>query len=353
MKALVLSGGMGTRLRPLTHSMAKQLVPVANKPVLVHCLENIRAIGVSEVGIIVGDHAAEIAAAVGDGARLGLRITYIRQQAPLGLAHCVAIAEDFLDDDDFVMYLGDNVLVEGIGEAAESFVARRPAAQIMVTKVLDPRQYGVAEVGPDRVVRALVEKPRHPRSDLAVIGVYFFTPLIHEAVRAVPPGARGELEITDAIQHLVTRGRTVTAVEYAGYWQDTGKIDGLLECNRVLLERIVSDVRGRVDEESVLGGAVIVEPGATVVRSRLTGPLVVGADTVVQDSRIGPHTALGAGCTVHGADIEDSILLDGAVLDGVRPVRASLIGRGAKVTSPPGTRAHQLVVGDDCRAVVA
>ncbi|WP_372410928.1 glucose-1-phosphate thymidylyltransferase [Streptomyces luteireticuli] len=353
MKALVLSGGLGTRLRPLTHSMAKQLVPVANKPVLVHCLEAIRRIGITEAGIIVGDHADEITAEIGDGASLGLDITYIRQEAPLGLAHCVAVAEDFLGGDDFVMYLGDNVLVEGIGAAAESFAARRPAAQILVTKVLDPRQYGVAEVGDDQVVRGLVEKPADPVSDLAVIGVYFFTPAIHEAVRAIRPSGRGELEITDALQHLVAEGRTVTAFEYSGYWQDTGKTDGLLECNRVLLDRIEREVHGRIDDESRIDGAVVVAPGATVTRSRLTGPLVIGPGTVVRNSRIGPHTALGEGCTVQDADVEDSILLDGAVLDGVGPVRGSLIGRRSRVTSPPGAHAHRLVVGDDCRAVVA
>ncbi|MFF4469672.1 glucose-1-phosphate thymidylyltransferase [Streptomyces sp. NPDC001599] len=353
MKALVLSGGMGTRLRPLTHSMAKQLVPVANKPVLVHCLENIRDIGVTEVGVVVGDHAEEIAGEIGDGSDLGLRITYLRQEAPLGLGHCVVIAREFLGDEDFVMYLGDNVLAEGITEAADAFATRRPAAQVVVTKVLDPRQYGVAEVGEDQVVRALVEKPRRPRSDLAVIGVYFFTARIHDAVRAVPPSARGELEITDAIQHLVDQGRTVTAVEHSGYWQDTGRADGLLECNRVLLDRVETAVRGQVDQDSVLDGPVVVEHGATVVRSRLTGPLVVGSGAVVQDSRIGPHTSLGANCTVNGSDVEDSILLRGAVLDGVGPVRGSLLGRDSQVTSPPGTRAHQFVVGDDCRAVVA
>src|SRR5438045_2628646 len=232
LKGLVLSGGAGTRLRPITHTSAKQLVPVANKPVLFYGLEAIRDAGVTDVGIIVGDTAAEIEAAVGDGSGLGIRVTYIRQDAPLGLAHCVLIARDFLGDDEFVMYLGDNFIVGGITELVREFVSERPDAQILLTRVDNPSQFGVAELGPDGSVKTLVEKPKEPRSDLALVGVYMFGPSIHEAVNAIKPSARNELEITDAIQWLVDSGRTVRPHLVTGYWKDTGRLEDMLECNR-------------------------------------------------------------------------------------------------------------------------
>ncbi|MFE0733514.1 glucose-1-phosphate thymidylyltransferase [Streptomyces sp. NPDC058855] len=352
MKALILSGGMGTRLRPFTYSMPKQLVPVANKPILVHCLENVRDIGVRDVAVVVGDRAEEVRAVVGDGSRHGLNVTYLPQEAPLGLAHCVAIAEDFLGDDDFVMYLGDNILAEGITEAARAFRADRSAARLLLTKVADPRAYGVAEVDPDGRVRALVEKPQQPRSDLAVIGVYFFTAAVHEAVKAIEPSARGELEITDAIQHLVRRGDRVVAEEYAGYWKDTGSPDDLLDCNRVLLDRITPRVRGRVDAASTVEGHVVVEAGAVVERSRLVGPLVVGEGSVVRDSELGPYTALGRDCVLEDAGIRDSIVLDGVTIQGVRGLSGSLIGRSAAVRTGEAA-GRRLIIGDHTQAEVA
>ncbi|MFF4604081.1 glucose-1-phosphate thymidylyltransferase [Streptomyces sp. NPDC001339] len=357
MKALVLSGGEGTRLRPFTYSMAKQLVPVANKPVLVHCLENLRDIGVEDVGVIVGGHAAQIEATVGDGSQMGLRLTYIRQEAPLGLAHCVALAADFLGDDDFVMYLGDNILADGITEAAEVFRATRPDAQVLVTKVSDPRQYGVAEVDQDGSVLRLVEKPSTPRSDLAVIGVYFFTSAVHAAARAIRPSARGELEITDAIQYLVDQGRRVTAREYDGYWKDTGKIDDLLECNREILSRIdgrpAQRAGAEIDAESVIVGPVVLGPGARVVRSTLTGPLVIGPGSVLMGSTVGPYTAIGRDCVLEDTGVRDSIILEGAALQNVRDLRGCVIGRWAEVRTPgtPDT-GRQLIIGDHTRAEV-
>jgi glucose-1-phosphate thymidylyltransferase len=351
MKALVLSGGLGTRLRPFTHSMAKQLVPVANKPVLQHCLENIRQIGVEEVGVVVGDRAADIRAAIGDGSDLGLRVTYIHQEQPLGLAHCVQVAQDFLGDDDFVMYLGDNVLADGITAAAATFEQRRPDAQLLVVKVPDPRQYGVAVIDRDHVVRALAEKPAVPRSDLAIVGVYFFTAAIHDAVRDLRPSARGELEITDALQVMVDGGKLVTAEEYTGYWKDTGSADELLECNRALLERITPAVHGDVDAESTTFGTVVVEAGAVVTRSRLVGPLVVGAGSVITGSHLGPSTSVGNGCVVTDSHVEDSILLEGSDVNGVRELRGSIIGRWARV-SATGEQ-HSLVIGDHASAEVA
>ncbi|MFJ5233543.1 glucose-1-phosphate thymidylyltransferase [Kitasatospora sp. NPDC088391] len=354
MKALVLSGGSGTRLRPFTYSMPKQLIPIANRPVLEHVLENIREIGVTEIGVIVGERRPEIEAVLGDGSRLGVRITYLHQEQPLGLAHTVTVAREFLGDEDFVMYLGDNMLPNGIAEIAEEFRAGRPAAQVVVHKVDDPRAFGVAEVGPDGAVQRLVEKPQQPRSDLALIGVYFFTPEIHLAVDSIEPSPRGELEITDAIQWLVTAGAPVRASEYRGYWKDTGRVDDVLDCNRELLEGLRRSVAGEVDADSELIGEVLVEPGAKVIRSRIEGPAVVGAGSVVEDSHIGPHTSIGKDCVLRDTHVSYSIALDGASVRGVTGIHGSLIGRSAAVTSVHSAmRHHRLVVGDHTQVEVA
>ncbi|UGY93015.1 glucose-1-phosphate thymidylyltransferase [Streptomyces gobiensis] len=356
MKALVLSGGSGTRLRPFTYSMAKQLVPVANKPVLLNCLENLRDIGVTETGLIVGGYASEIEDVVGDGSALGLEVTYIHQSAPLGLAHCVALAADFLGDDDFVMYLGDNILADGIEAAATAFREGGADARILVTKVPDPSHYGVAEIDADSRVTALVEKPQQPQSDLAVIGVYFFTNAIHEAVRSLRPSARGELEITDAIQLLVTGGRTVLAHEYHGYWKDTGKIDDLLECNRELLGRLPDDgpPSDGVDSASTVHGQVVIGPGARVIGSVLTGPVLIGAGSVVENSAIGPDVSIGPDCVLKDAGLEHSILLEGVTIDGVRELHGCVIGRWAQVRAPDNDDVRQrLIIGDHTQAEVS
>ncbi|MFD4118802.1 glucose-1-phosphate thymidylyltransferase [Streptomyces niveus] len=354
MKALVLAGGSGTRLRPFSYSMPKQLIPIANTPVLEYVLRNILDLGVTEIGVIVGDRAAEINQALGDGSRFGARLTYIQQDAPLGLAHTVSIARDFLGDDDFVMYLGDNMLPDGIAGIAEEFAAHRPAAHVVVYKVADPRAFGVAELGPGGEVLRLVEKPQQPRSDLALIGVYFFTAAIHEAVRAIEPSARGELEITDAIQWLVSAGADVRAGQYEGYWKDTGNVEDVLECNQRMLEGLRPSMAGEVDDASVLTGPVVVEEGARIVRSHIEGPAIIGAGTVVEDSHIGPHTSIGRGCAVTGSRLEYSIALDGASVTGVQGLRSSVIGRSASVgTTEESTGRYRLVVGDHTRVEVA
>ncbi|WP_067491905.1 glucose-1-phosphate thymidylyltransferase [Actinomadura hibisca] len=353
MKALVLAGGSGTRLRPFTHTLAKPLVPVANKPVLFHCLESIRDTGVREVGIIVSPQGEEIRRAVGDGSRFGLRVTWIPQDAPLGLAHCVLIAADFLAGDDFVMYLGDNIVVGGIGHLVKQFAAERPAALLMVGPVADPREYGVAEVGAGGRVHGLAEKPQLPVSDLALIGVYVFSAAIHSAVRAIRPSARGELEITDAVELLIRRGEDVRAHVFAGYWKDTGRVDDLLECNRELLASIPPARLGSVDEASELIGAVFVDDGARVVRSRVEGPAVIGPASTVTDSRIGPGTSIGAGCVLARAGIAGSIVLDGASVSDVRDLHRSVIGRNARVRAlPPQDGARRLLLGDSSEVVI-
>ncbi|WP_432167111.1 glucose-1-phosphate thymidylyltransferase [Streptomyces sp. bgisy031] len=354
MKALVLAGGLGSRLRPFSHSMPKQLIPIANKPVLAHVMDQLRDMGVTQVGIVVGNRSKDIVSALGDGSALGVRITYIPQDEPLGLAHCVRIAGDFLgEDDDFVMVLGDNMLADGAADLAEDFRARRPAAQVVVRKVADPREFGVAEVDENGRVLRLVEKPEFPRSDLAVIGLYFFTPAIHEAVAAIEPSARGELEITDALQWLITAGADVQARVYPGFWKDTGRVEDVLDCNRNLLDRLDRSVLGAVDESSELIGAVVVEPGARVVRSRVVGPAIIGAGSVVADSWVGPHTSIGRDCRLSAAGVEYSIMLDGAAVDRVSGVKGSLIGRDATVSSAVLDDHYRLVVGDHSSVEVA
>ncbi|MFI6506275.1 glucose-1-phosphate thymidylyltransferase [Streptosporangium sp. NPDC050855] len=354
MRALVLAGGSGTRLRPITHTSAKQLVPVANKPVLFYGLEAIAAAGIRETGVVVGDTYAEIEAAVGDGSAFGLEVTYIRQAAPLGLAHAVLVARDYLGDEDFVMYLGDNFIVGGVSDLVERFARERPAAHIMLTRVGDPRQFGIAELDAAGRVVGLEEKPAVPRSDLALVGVYLFTAAIHEAVAELKPSWRGELEITDALHWLITAGRRVESTIISGYWKDTGNVTDMLEVNRLVLESLEPRVDGRVDGASELIGRVVVEAGAQVERSRIVGPAVIGSGARVLDSYVGPFTSIGAGCTVSGSEIEYSIVLPRSSIAGVSRIEASLIGHDVEVTPAPAVpRAHRLVLGDHSKVQIS
>jgi glucose-1-phosphate thymidylyltransferase len=355
MKALVLSGGHGTRLRPITHTSAKQLVPVANKPVLFYGLEAIAQAGVTEVGIVVGDTAPAIEAAVGDGSALGLKVTYIRQSAPLGLAHAVLIAREFLGDDDFIMYLGDNFIVGGINGLVDEFVANQPAAQIMLQQVSDPRAFGVAELDPvTGRVKNLEEKPKQPKSDLVLVGVYLFTPAIHEAVASLKPSWRGELEITEAIQWLLDNGRTVNSTTITGYWKDTGNVADMLEVNRLVLESLEPRLDGTISDDSEIIGRVIVEEGASVTGSRIVGPAIIGAGSTITGSYIGPFTAIDGDCLVDDSEIEYSIVLSDASIRGVRRIEASLIGHHAEVTPAPRVpRAHRLVLGDHSKVQIS
>ncbi len=353
MKALVLSGGAGTRLRPITHTSAKQLVPVANKAVLFYGLESIAEAGITDVGMIVGDTAAEIEEAVGDGSEFGLKITYIPQERPLGLAHAVLIARDYLADDDFVMYLGDNFIVGGITGLVEEFREKRPDAQILLTRVADPRAFGVAELDDTGQVIGLEEKPELPKSDLALVGVYLFTPLIHEAVRAVEPSWRGELEITDAIQRLIDDKADVRCSIVGGYWKDTGNVVDMLEVNRTVLESMDRRIDGEVDAGSETIGRVIVEAGARILNSRIVGPVVIGAGTVVSDSYVGPYTSVAENCRIADSELEFSIVLRDSSIRGVGRIESSLIGRHVEVTPAPSVpSAHRLVLGDHSKVQI-
>jgi glucose-1-phosphate thymidylyltransferase len=347
-KALVLAGGAGTRLRPITHTSAKQLVPVANKPILYYGLEALVDAGIADIGIIVGDTADEIMAAVGDGARFGARVTYIKQDAPRGLAHCVLIARDFLGDEPFVMYLGDNMLEARLAEFVAAFAADADAAaQIMLKQVPDPQRFGVAEIDAGGNAVRLVEKPAVPPSDLALVGVYLFTPAVHQAVAEIAPSARGELEITDAIQWLIDHGRKVRTHVLEGWWIDTGKLTPLLEANRVILETIEARVDGEVDESSDIEGRVVVAPGAVVKNSTVRGPSIIGEGARIVNSWVGPFTAIARDCEVIDSEIEHSVVLEGSRIIGVARVADSLVGRQVDITR--GTRrgkAVRVMLGD-------
>ncbi len=354
MKALVLAGGAGTRLRPITHTSAKQLLPVANKPVLFYGLEAIRDAGITDVGLVVGDTAPAIEAAVGDGSAFGLDATYISQEAPLGLAHAVLVSRDFLGDDDFVMYLGDNFIVGGITPLVEEFRSGRPDAQIMLTPVPDPREFGVAELDEAGQVVGLEEKPRRPKSDLALVGVYMFTPAVHEAVRQLKPSWRGELEITEAIQWLIDHGRKVSSTTISGYWKDTGNVADMLEVNRLVLETVEPRQQGAVDAGCEIIGRVVIESGAQVSSSRIVGPVIIGARTRVTDSYVGPFTAVEHDCVIADSEIEYSIVLRGASIQGVRRIEASIIGHDVEVTPAPRVpKAHRLVLGDHSKVQIS
>ena len=352
MKALIPSGGAGTRLRPITHTSAKQLVPIANKPILFYGLEALAAAGIREVGLVVGDTAPEIEEAVGDGSPWGIEVTYIPQEAPLGLAHTVLISRDFLGEDDFVMYLGDNVLKGGITNLVRAFTERPCAAQILLAHVLDPQRFGVAELDGDRIVR-LIEKPETPPSDLALVGVYLFTPLIHEAVRAIQPSGRGELEITDAIQWLIDNGHEVRPHLVEGWWKDTGKLNDLLDANRLIMEDLKPERSGTVDEASSLVGAVVLQEGSVVENSTIRGPAVVGRGTRVIDTFIGPYTAIGDACVIEDSEIEHSVIMERCVVRGMHRLEDSLLGKEVTVErSDDKPKAYRLMVGDHGRVGV-
>ncbi|MFF6787871.1 glucose-1-phosphate thymidylyltransferase [Streptomyces filamentosus] len=346
MKALVLAGGTGSRLRPFTHTGTKQLLPIANKPVLFYVLESLAAAGVREAGIVVGSYADDIRLAAGDGSAFGLDLTYIRQDSPLGLAHAVSVARGFLADDDFLLHLGDNYLDGGVTDFAARAAAEPAAARLLVTAVPDPAAFGVVEADPAGRVHRVEEKPDRPRSDLALIGVYAFGPVVHEAVAAIRPSARGELELTHAIQWLVDHGHDVRADVTTSVWRDTGSVDDMLEANRHVLDRLDGRLDGKIDPDSAVVGRVHLHEGAVVRGSRITGPVVIGPGTVISDAVIGPYTSIGANCRVHDSSIEGSVLLDGADVDRAGRIERSFIGRDAVVTVPRHPYAHRLVLGD-------
>jgi glucose-1-phosphate thymidylyltransferase len=346
MRGLILSGGRGTRLRPITYTSAKQLVPVANKPILFYGLEALAASGIREVGIVVGDTHQEIRDAVGDGSRWGVAVTYIPQSAPLGLAHAVLTAEHYLRGRPFVMYLGDNLIREPLAPLVQRFRSEAPQAQILLAKVENPQEFGVAELRDGRVVR-LVEKPKQPPSDLALVGIYMFDDHVFDAARAIRPSGRGELEITDAIQHLIDQGLTVRPHVIEGWWKDTGKLEDLLEANRIILDSLETRVEG-VIQDSDLMGKVVVEAEAKVVASHIRGPAIIGRGATIENAYVGPFTSIGDGVTLRASEIEHSIVLEGSsITDVAGRIENSLIGRNVTVyRAESKPRAYNLMLGD-------
>ena len=348
MKGLILSGGRGTRLRPITFTSAKQLVPVANKPILFYGIEALQASGICEIGIVVGDTHQEIRDAVGDGKRFGVSVTYIQQDAPLGLAHAVLVSESFLGSDPFCMYLGDNLIRERLEPLVTRFREEKPQSQILLARVPDPTQFGVAELKEGKVVR-LTEKPKVPPSDLALVGVYMFDATVFRAVKAIKPSARGELEITDAIQWLIDQGHVVRPHVIEGWWKDTGKLEDMLEANRLILDTLERRVDGIVDAESRIEGKVVIEAGATIERSVVRGPAIIGCRARIVHTYVGPFTSIMNDVEIRDSEIEHSIVLEGSCLrDLSNRVIDSLIGKNVKIyREPVKPSAYRFMLGDN------
>ena len=352
MKALVLAGGEGSRLRPITHTSAKQLVPVANKPVLHYALEAITESGIKEVGIIVGETKQEIVDAIGDGKQWGVKITYIDQPEPLGLAHAVLISEDFLKDSDFVMFLGDNLIKDGIKSLVNEFSKEKPNAQILLAEVEEPQRFGVAKLKGKKIVE-LVEKPKNPPSNLALVGVYMFDKNIMEAVKAIKPSWRNELEITDAIQYMVNKGYSVTPHIIDGWWKDTGKLEDILEANRMMLEDLEHKCEGQVDSKSKLVGRVCIAKGAKVKNSVIRGPVIIGKNTIIEDSFIGPFTSIYYDCQIKSSEIEHSIILEKSKVNDMHRIEDSLVGKNVNICkTEKKPKAYRLMLGDSSNVEV-
>lgn len=348
LRGLILSGGKGTRLRPLTYTRAKQLMPVANKPILFYGIEALAAAGIKEIGIIVGETKEEVMEAVGDGSRWQVNVTYIEQPEPLGLAHAVFTAKHFLRDSPFVMYLGDNLLKNGISSLIDDFRRSRPNSQILLASVPNPEQFGVAELENNRVIR-LEEKPKKPRSHWALVGVYMFDSHIFETEAVLKPSWRGELEITDAIQYLIDKGYRVEPHIVDGWWKDTGKLDDILEANRLILETLHKKVAGEVDAESRIDGRVEIGKGAKIIRSTVRGPAIIGEDSIIDHAFVGPFTSIQDHCEIRSSEIEHSIVLRGSrILNLRRRIEGSLIGMNVRISRkdmPP--QAYRFLVGDN------
>ena len=354
MKALVLSGGAGTRLRPITHTSAKQLVPVGNKPIIEFGLEAIRDAGINDVGIIVGETHEEIRAHIGDGSQFGIAVTYIHQAEPLGLAHAVLTAADYLGDDDFVMYLGDNLIAGGITDFVAEFRSKTCAAQILLAQVRDPERFGIAELDAEGRVSKLVEKPKEPKSDLALVGVYLFSARILHAARSIEPSARGELEITDAIQWLIDAGEAVHSQIISGWWKDTGKLYDLLEANRIVLDTLEPRVSGSIDADSEVVGRVVVEEGAQLINSHVRGPAIIGRDTRLENTFVGPYTSIYHSCDISDTELEHSIVLEESMIRDITRIEDSLIGKQVLVQRDPRKpKAYRLMLGDHSRIGLA
>lgn len=352
MKALITAGGRGTRLRPITHTQNKHLIPIANKPILQFAIDAVKESGITDIGIVVGvDNGEEVVRAFGDGSRLGVNLTYIWQEAPLGLAHVVKISQEFIQDDPFVFYLGDNIVVGGIERFVESFRQQSLDCYLTLARVRDPERFGVPEFGPDGRIIAVEEKPRTPKSPYAVSGIYIYGPAIFEAVNAIAPSNRGELEISDAHDYLLKKNFRVGHGEITGWWKDTGMPNDLLEANRLVLSKLDERIDGLVDSESDIAGAVVIEEGAEVIASRVRGPAIIGRGARVVDSYIGPYSSIGADCRLEHCEVEYSILMDRVSLRSVDVrIEGSLLGSDVEICRGLGKpRVQRFVLGEQSR----
>lgn len=357
MKAIILSGGKGTRLRPLTYTGAKQLVPVANKPILWYGIESIVAAGITDIGIIISPETGEeVKTKTGNGDRFGANIKYILQDQPAGLAHAVKIAQPFLGDSPFVMYLGDNLVQSDLNMFLESFTEKSLDALTLLCQVPNPSAFGVAKVDENGRVLQLVEKPKNPPSNLALVGIYIFSNIIHNAIASIKPSARGELEITDAIQFLIEEQKKVEAFQIKGWWLDTGKKDDLLEANRIILDtNLTSAVLGDVDERSQVIGRVQIGPGSKIINSTIRGPVTIGSNCHIENSFIGPYSSVADQVILIDADLEHSVLLQGAKVEGIHQrIVDSVIGQRAQLkVAPQRPKALRFLIGDDCQIELA
>lgn len=348
MKSIILCAGKGTRLRPLTHTSAKHLIPIANKPVLFYAIEAIKDCGIKDIGIIIGETGEDIKRELKEGSKWGVKITYVEQKEALGLAHAVAVAQDFLGEDKFLMYLGDNLLKNGVENYARKFIEGNFNAFVLLTEVDNPRQFGVAELEKGRVVR-VVEKPKEPVSNLALIGVYFFDKNIHQAIKNIKPSARGELEITDAIQWMIDQGYKVGAEVIQGWWKDTGRPGDILEANRLILEDIKRDIsEAKVDEKSEVLGRVKAGKGSEIINSKVVGPVILGKGVRLVDSYVGPFTSISDRVEIIKSEIECSVVLDESKLENIKGrMQSCLIGKGVEIYhSKDLPRVYQFILGD-------
>ncbi len=349
MKALILSGGKGTRLRPLTYSGAKQLVPVANRPILFYCIDNIVRAGITDIGIIISPETGqEIQEAVGNGKHWKAKVTYILQDEPAGLAHAVKVAKGFLKNNPFVMYLGDNLIGTDIKKFVKEFIKKKSDALILLKEVINPKQFGVAEVSRNGSIIRLIEKPERPPSDLALVGVYMFSPQIHKAISRIKPSQRGELEITDAIQEMILMGRKVKSFVLETWWLDTGKKDDLLVANAIVLDEWgVIKIKGTVDKSSKIIGRVALDENSVIQASTIRGPVVIGKNTVIENSVIGPHTSIGDDVRIMNSSVDHSVIMNGSEVIDVERLEESLIGRRVRIYKNSRHKTLRLMLGDD------
>ena len=331
MKGLILAGGSGRRLRPITHKTAKQLVPIANKPILHYVIEDLVGVGITDLGIVVGDTAKEIEKSVGNGSQWNADITYIHQEEPLGLAHAVLISEPFLGQEKFIMYLGDNMFEDSLHAVVEDFEKSSTNARLLLAKVDNPQAFGVAEVDEQGVIKGLVEKPENPKSDLALVGVYLFDSTIHRAVKAIEPSDRGELEITDAIQWMIDKENSIGHKTLKGWWIDTGKKDPLLLCNELILEKIETLLLSQIGETVTLKGEIVTGENVEIIDSNIQGPVVIGSGVRIERSDIGPYVSIGDDCKIEDSSVERSVLMEKSYVSGVTQLTKSVLGREVEI----------------------